>query len=139
MKRRFPFIVIPLVVPLMAIGSGCVQDDPVEPVLTGPAARGRELVETRGCMSCHSTDGASGTGPTWKNLAGAEVPLSDGTSVLADDAYLRLSILSPDADTVAGFPTGVMAASVPNDSISPDEADAIVAYINTLATAGPEN
>ena len=36
-------------------------------------------------------------------LYGAQVLLADGTSVVADDAYIRESILQPNAKIVAGY------------------------------------
>ena len=35
-------------------------------------------------------------GPSWKDLAGEQVELADGTTVAADEAYLRKSILEPN-------------------------------------------
>lgn len=105
-------------------------------VLSGAAARGAELVETRGCLSCHSTDGSRGAGPTWEGLAGSRVELADGRTVVADEEYLLRSVLEPDADTVAGFPPGLMASAVRPGSLSDDEARAIVAYLQTLSSKG---
>ncbi|MFP5375804.1 MAG: c-type cytochrome [Acidimicrobiia bacterium] len=108
------------------------------PALSGPAAEGEALVARRGCLSCHSTDGSAGTGPTWRGLAGADVRLADGRTVVADAGYLRRSILDPDADTAAGFPAGLMASAVRPGSVSEAEADAIVAYLQSLGNSeGP--
>lgn len=62
-------------------------------VLTGGAwASGAwgdgRLANQRGCLSCHSTDGSSGVGPTWKGLAGSAVRLANGSTVTADGEYL---------------------------------------------------
>ena len=59
------------------------------------AAAGKQLAEQLGCQLCHSTNGSAGVGPTWQNLAGAQVKLADGTTVTADDAFLVRSILDP--------------------------------------------
>lgn len=40
------------------------------------AQRGRRLAEQRGCLTCHSTDGTKGAGPSWK--AGPDIELADG-------------------------------------------------------------
>jgi cytochrome c oxidase subunit II len=89
-------------------------------------------------LSCHSTDGSAGTGPTWRGLAGADVRLADGRTVFADAGYLRRSILDPDADAVAGFPAGLMASAVRPGSVSEADADAIVAYLQSLGNSeGP--
>lgn len=95
------------------------------------AARGKELADAR-CQSCHSVDGSSGVGPTWKGLAGSRVKLADGKTVTADDAYLRTAIEKPDDQIVAGYQRGVMSSAVPPGSISTADARALIAYIKTL-------
>jgi cytochrome c oxidase subunit 2 len=95
-------------------------------------ARGQRLVEDRACLSCHSTDGTRLAGPTWKGLARSTVELSDGRRVVADRAYLRRAIQDPDAETVKGFPSGLMASVIKPGSVNDQDADAIAAYIETL-------
>ncbi len=65
--------------------------------------RGKALAETMGCLSCHSTDGTTLVGPTWKNMYGHEVTLIDGTRVMVDELYLRRAILQPNDEIVEGF------------------------------------
>jgi cytochrome c oxidase subunit 2 len=67
-----------------------------------PADRGKVLSQ-RLCQSCHSFDGSSGIGPTWKGLFGHTVELADGRKVVADENYIRESILQPQAKIVKGF------------------------------------
>ncbi len=67
-----------------------------------PAERGKILAEKL-CISCHSTDGSPGVGPTWKGMFGHEVELSDGSKVVTDENYIRESILDPKAKVVKGF------------------------------------
>ena len=81
-----------------------------------------------GCSSCHSTDGARSEGPTWEGLAGSTVTLADGTTVTADEDYLRRAILDPQAEVVAGYP-----APMPAIEVSDAEADRLVAYIQGLS------
>ena len=99
------------------------------------AQRGAGLVQVKPCLVCHTTNGASAAGPTFAGLAGSRVKLADGTTVTADDAYLKRSILDPEAQTVAGFPKGLMVTLVPPHSLTPLQADAIVAYLDTLSAA----
>lgn len=96
----------------------------VDPAL---AESGRQLALTNGCAACHGTDGAGGVGPAWVGLAGSTVELADGTSLVADDVYLRRSILEPDAEIVAEY--GV---AMPRNGLEPDEIDAVIAYIMSL-------
>jgi cytochrome c oxidase subunit II len=97
-----------------------------------PQARGRVLSRQLECVSCHTPDGRPSVGPTWKGLYGSEVILEDGTTVRADEGYLRESILKPDAETVKGFNAGVMERAVKKGSLSDDQVDDLIAYIKTL-------
>lgn len=102
----------------------------------GPlAARGQQLAVQLGCVACHTATGVPGLGPTWKGLAGSQRTLANGQTVTADDAYLRESILEPDAKVVRDFTPGVMAANVkPQEAVigQGDNLDALIAYIKSL-------
>jgi cytochrome c oxidase subunit 2 len=93
-----------------------------------PEGRGQALVAANGCAACHSVNGAAGVGPTWFQLAGSEVPLSGGGTVIADDAFLAESILQPQAKIVAGFENQQM----PAYSFTEEQIADIIAYIKTL-------
>jgi len=95
-------------------------DDPV-------AAQGQTLYQAN-CMACHTVNGDAGTGPTWLGLYGSEVPLADGSTVTADDAYIRESILEPTAKVHEGF--GPIMPPFPQ--FGDEEINAIIAYIQTL-------
>ena len=99
-------------------------------------AQGEALAQSKGCVACHTVDGSSRVGPTWKGLSGKTQTLADGSTVLADEAYLRRSILEPQAQVVKGFPP-IMPPAV----LSDEELAALVAYIRSLgapAQAAPE-
>ncbi|MDW8030476.1 MAG: cytochrome c [Candidatus Bipolaricaulota bacterium] len=97
-------------------------------------ARGQFLATSVGCTACHSADGTTLVGPTWKGLYGheVEVVLPDGTEtkVIADDAYLRESILNPNAKITKGFQANLM--PVYEGQLSDDDIQAIIAYIKSL-------
>ncbi|MDT7950636.1 MAG: cytochrome c oxidase subunit II, partial [Acetobacteraceae bacterium] len=58
-------------------------------------AGGARLFAQLGCSGCH--EGASTPrAPSLAGLAGSPVPLADGGTVIADDAYIRDKILNPD-------------------------------------------
>lgn len=95
--------------------------------LDTPEKRGEVLAANNACVVCHSTTGTEGIGPTWLGLAGSQVEMDDGSTVVADDAYLAESILDPQARIVKGFPP-----SMPPFSFSADEVADIIAYIETL-------
>lgn len=95
-----------------------------------PELHGQQLASSYGCVNCHSTDGTKKTGPTWLHLYGSNVKLSNGTTVVADENYLKTSIISANTQIVAGFPANVM----PDFSTVLDQTmvEALVAYIKTL-------
>ncbi|MGE5468700.1 MAG: cytochrome c oxidase subunit II [Ignavibacteria bacterium] len=68
----------------------------------GMAGRGFELFRRYGCSGCHAAD-SSVHAPDLDGLIGRVVHLSDGRSIIADEAYVRDSVLLPRKDVVAGF------------------------------------
>jgi cytochrome c oxidase subunit II len=67
-----------------------------------PVAAGQKLFTSLACVTCHT--GESGArGPNLAGVAGHEVELQGGVKVIADDAYLRESIVNPAAKIVNGF------------------------------------
>ena len=113
-------------VPLLLAACGS-DESSADLDLSPQAQRGADVAADKGCQSCHSIDGSGGTGPTWQGLAGSEVELSDGETVVADAAYLKQSIQDPAAATVEGF-----SPIMPPFDLSPEELDALVAYIEAL-------
>jgi mono/diheme cytochrome c family protein len=105
---------------------------PSEARAGGDPARGKALLQERGCLACHTTDGSPGRAPTLSGLVGRtrrvvtnEVP----REIVADEAYVRRSILEPVADVVEGYLPGAM----PGLPITPAEADDLAAAIVTLS------
>lgn len=94
-----------------------------------PAQRGQKLAEIQ-CKACHSFDGSTGLGPTWKGLAGHDVDLADGSKVPADDAYLKESITLPAAKIVKGF-QNIMPATY-KGTLSEQQISDLVAFIKSL-------
>jgi cytochrome c oxidase subunit 2 len=68
----------------------------------GMAARGFELYRQYGCSGCHDP-GSSVHAPDLTGLLGRRVHLQDGRELVADEAYVRDSILLPSKDVVAGY------------------------------------
>jgi len=71
---------------------------PAEP---GLAQRGFELYRRHGCSGCHDPQSTVGA-PPLEGLIGRTVHLQDGRSLVADENYVRDSILEPRKDIVAG-------------------------------------
>ncbi|MDA1096728.1 MAG: cytochrome c [Chloroflexi bacterium] len=85
-----------------------------------------------GCRGCHTINGFAAMAPTWKGLFGSEGALTDGTTVIADEAFIRESIIDPDAKVVAGFRPGFMTQDLA-DQLTPEQVEALVAFIRSVA------
>lgn len=94
-----------------------------------PAEAGRILWERKGCVQCHSIDGAGGIGPTFKGGFGNRRQLTDGSAVTMDENYIRESILNPRAKMVAGFDP-VMPTY--QGRMKEDELNALIAFMKEL-------
>ena len=125
-SRRSARSLLALAVAGLALAAGACGGDS-EPVLSAQAAQGKQISRDKSCTSCHTANGAKAEGPTWKGLAGSTVQLADGTSVVADDAYLKLAITQPRAQQVAGYKT-----AMPTTPMTEDEIAAVLAYIHAL-------
>ncbi|HKJ31219.1 MAG TPA: c-type cytochrome [Balneolales bacterium] len=92
-------------------------------------ALGKKLHKEKTCVTCHSTDGSKGVGPTWQNLFGRKTALSNGKTITADVSYIKESIMKPHAQIVKGFqpvmPQGLIS--------SQQNLNALVAYIASLS------
>ena len=93
------------------------------------AQQGERLFEQLGCATCHLLD-RQGTSPSLRGLYGSRVQLTNGT-VQADDAYLRESILDPNAKIVAGY----RANSMPSyqGQVSEEGILQLIVYMKSLA------
>jgi len=90
------------------------------------------LLQKKGCLGCHSTDGTKKAGPTLKGLFSSNVEvITSGKerTVVADEEYLRKSIADPKADIVKGFPP-IMPQM--KDEISADDLAELVREIKEL-------
>ncbi len=94
-----------------------------------PEEGGRKLYEIRGCQQCHSVDGGPRTGPTFFKMFGKEETLADGSIITVDEAYIRESVLEPNAKVVAGFEP-VMPTY--QGRLRDDEIAALTAYMRSL-------
>jgi cytochrome c oxidase subunit 2 len=106
--------------------NGLPSTDGAQPTMAG---RGAHLFEQFGCVSCHGIKpGVSA--PALSGIFGKLVTLSDGSSVLADENYIRESILNPKAKIVQGY-QGVMPsyAGLANEEQILD----LISYVKSLA------
>jgi len=89
---------------------------------------GKKLFGERGCATCHSFDGTPKQGPTLMSLVGKTRPVITAEKpreIVADEVYIRRSILEPNHDIVQGYVPGAM----PGLPISEDEARHLTAGI----------
>lgn len=64
----------------------------------GAMNKGLQLLESKGCLGCHTVDGTKKIGPTFKGLLGNKVNVvTDGKerTITADEDYIKRSILRP--------------------------------------------
>ncbi|MBZ0273260.1 cytochrome c oxidase subunit II [bacterium] len=91
---------------------------------------GKSIFTKRGCIACHSVDGTRLIGPSLKGVYGHEVQLADGSTVKADDNYLRESIMDPATRIVTGYQP-VMPTY--RGMLADKEVDALIEYVKSLA------
>ena len=101
--------------------------------LAGSAAKNRRLAKAGeklfaqyGCATCHGQQG-----PTMAGLYGQAQTLADGSKVIADEAYMRESILNAPAKIVAGYPP-IMPSY--RGQLSEEQMSQLIDYIKSLKT-----
>jgi mono/diheme cytochrome c family protein len=94
---------------------------------SSPVERGKRIAGSSGCSGCHGSNFDGGAGPTWVGLAGSEVELTDGSFIVADDAYLYRAIADPAADQRDGF-----SLRMPSNRLSDEEITDVVEFIKSL-------
>jgi cytochrome c oxidase subunit 2 len=95
------------------------------------ASQGLKLFQQYGCISCHRADSLR-RGPVIEGLFGQPVLLEGGQTVIADENYLRESILNPNAKVVSGYQP-IMPTF--QGQLSEEQMFALIAYIKAV---GPQ-
>jgi len=94
---------------------------------------GELLVARHGCAACHSVTGVKVVGPSFKDLYGFEFDIEGGGRVVADEAYIRDSILTPNVSVIAGY----QPVMTPYEGkLTEREIEAITAWLKTLSSKG---
>jgi cytochrome c oxidase subunit II len=93
------------------------------------ASQGEKLFQKYACNTCHTSD-ATGRGPILVGLYGTPVTLSNDQAVIADDNYIRESILNPQAQIVKGF--GPIMPTF-QGQLNEEDLLKLLAYIKSLA------
>jgi len=90
---------------------------------------GKIQYERNGCSTCHTVDGSKSKGPSWKGIWHKMEELNNGTTVLVDEAYVRESMLYPQAKIVKGFEP-IMPSF--NNLLRDNQIKGLIAYIQSL-------
>lgn len=94
------------------------------------ASQGEKLFQQLGCSTCHLLD-QQGRCPILRQVYGNPVKLDNGQTVIADDAYIRESILNPNAKVVAGFKHDVMPTF--QGQVSEEGLMQLIAFVKSLS------
>jgi cytochrome c oxidase subunit 2 len=95
-----------------------------------PAQAGEKLFTGLACNSCHANQIEAARGPALDGVYGTQQTLDNGQRILADDDYLRESILNPNAKRVAGY-----ASVMPTfqGQITEEQVVELIAYLKSIA------
>jgi cytochrome c2 len=95
---------------------------------------GQKLAGLMGCTACHAVELAieGKVGPTWKGLFGAQREFKGGATAVADEAYLRESILEPATKVVSGFEKNDTGMPSYAGVLTEAQIQALILYIKTL-------
>ncbi len=94
-------------------------------------SKGEKLFHQYGCANCHHFDG-HGRCPNLRGLYMRPVQISTGQTIIADETYIRESILQPRAKTVLGF-QDIMPTF--QGQLSEDQVIELISYIKAI---GPQ-
>ncbi len=97
-----------------------------------PADSGAALFVSKACVTCHRPDTAA-RAPVLTGLFGRKVALQDGRSIVADEGYIRESILNPQAKIVAGYQP-IMPTF--QGQVGEEELLQLIDYVKTLKPQG---
>ena len=97
------------------------------------ASAGAKLFQQHACNTCHRPDSLA-RGPNLEGLYGKPVTLADGRTVVADESYIRESIVMPNAKLVAGFQPLMPTFQ---GLISEEGLLQLVAYVKSLSKVSP--
>ena len=99
------------------------------PAATNMAEAGQKLFTDLACVTCHRDD-ATGRGPSLRNVFGSQVKLQGGGTVVADEAYVRESIVNPQGKIVEGYQPLMPTFQ---GLVSEEQLMQLLAYVKSLA------
>lgn len=98
------------------------------------AQEGENLFREFGCSGCHVNSTAV-RAPPLEGVFGHPVPLQTGQIVIADEGYIRDSILLPAKDIVAGYTNDMPSFQ---GHVSEEDLLKLIAYIRSIGNATPQ-
>jgi len=116
-----------------------LEVDGLAPIAKRPAKpsleKGKALYAQLGCVACHSIDGSKEgkTGPSWLGLFGSKRKLTTGQMIIADEAYLRESILNPTAKVAEGAVNGEAGMPIYDGVLNEEQIASIILFARALA------
>ena len=90
---------------------------------------GEKLFEKNACVACHSIDGSESVGPSLLELFASRRNFQDGSGIVADEAYVKESMIEPNLKIVSGYNKDSMPSY---RHLSDQELKALVEYIKGL-------
>jgi cytochrome c oxidase subunit 2 len=99
-----------------------------------PEIAGARLFQEQRCITCHQTNGA--LGPMLTGVFGNEVKLQSGETIVADETYVRESLMNPLAKIVAGYQP-IMPTY--QGQLSEDQIVQLIAYIRSLGKSASDD
>ncbi len=103
------------------------EPQPMKPLTM--AEEGKEIWETNQCGNCHGGE-SKRRGPSLVGIYGKPRQMTDNSTIIADDSYLREAIINPNKHITAGY-----APLMPEYSqLKEDQILKLIAYIKSLGT-----
>lgn len=119
-----------LVADATTLARATIPPPPTVVATDDPLARdGEKLFASLGCAACHKQ---AQLAPPVSGLFGHSVTLADGQTVLADDAYLRESLLDPGAKIVTGY-LQIMPSY--RGYLTDEQVEQLVAYLRSVGNS----
>lgn len=88
-----------------------------------------EAIFTQKCTACHNSTTERKVGPGLLGVFGSEREFESGKKLVADENYIRESILNPSAQVVKGFPNAMTPFQ---GQISEQELTGVIEYLKSL-------
>ncbi|MEY4640520.1 MAG: hypothetical protein RLZZ227_514 [Pseudomonadota bacterium] len=116
-----------------SIGIFRLNNDARERELSSELAMAGQTFSTGlGCVACHTVDGSPGVGPSWKGMWGRSETLTNGNTVVVDEAYFRESLSDPPRKLVAGYPNVMLRYFLEDEEIN-----ALIEFAKQLSDEQP--